>query len=298
MKASGVHVLRDLLAVATRDPDSLYQRRKIPKPNGGVRTLYVPGRALRIVQRRILDQYLAPHLDHQADHCRRGRSVITNAQSHQGHAYVSTYDIADCFPSVTPPMVRAALLATGIPDSWIDDWLALTTYQGQLPQGAATSSALLSLVMKPVDDALSQLAGRHGSTYTRYVDDITLSANKPVEFLGAEVERVLRDTGFAIMTQKTTHRGPRERRVVTHIVLGPTLSVEPAYQRAVEREVHLVATGRVERHLLPQLRGQIGWIRQVNPRVGRKLAAALDAALRSSANSPVAQCRQRLTADG
>jgi RNA-directed DNA polymerase len=267
----------DLLEQLLNHPSSLYRLERRGKADGRTRMLLVPREDLREAQRQFLDQELAFYQRHPADHCRRRRSVITNAISHRGHAFVSTYDVADCFPTVTPAMVRRALLDVRIGKSRLNDLVLLTTYKDQLPQGAPTSSALLSLVLGPVDEELSQLAHVHGLTYTRYVDDICISGNQPIAFLGQQVLRILVDAGFTLKRTKTRHWVRGEKAHVTGIVLGRRLTVEPQFLQRVKRLVHLLGSGRSDADPCTEaeLRGMIDWIRRLEPRAGRALMAQL-----------------------
>ncbi len=50
-----------------------------------------------------------------------------------------------------------------------------------LPQGAPTSSALSNIVMKNFDDILGNWCREKYITYTRYCDDLTFSADIPLQ---------------------------------------------------------------------------------------------------------------------
>ena len=90
---------------------------------------------------------------------------------------------------------------------------------GHLPQGAPTSPRLSNLTSKTVDENFSFLATFHGLTYSRYADDIFLSAFS--EFsreLSCEVVRdgfeILRGVGLRPHTMKTRVCGPGCRKIV------------------------------------------------------------------------------------
>jgi len=52
----------------------------------------------------------------------------------------------------------------------------LCVFKGRLPQGAPTSPKLANLVSAKLDARIHGYAGPKGIVYTRYADDITLSA--------------------------------------------------------------------------------------------------------------------------
>ena len=185
-----------------REPWRFYRTASIAKRDGSGRSLLIPHEQLMSVQRRLVRHDLARFVNHPADHCRLGRSVITNAWRHVRHRYVSAYDIADCYPSIQPEMVRAALRRAGMTAADSDLVVKLTTVCRQLPQGAPTSPALLSIALHRVDCQLSARAARHGIVYTRYVDDLFFSGNASIAFFDREVRTVLSDAGFAIRRDK------------------------------------------------------------------------------------------------
>jgi hypothetical protein len=57
----------------------------------------------------------------------------------------------------------------------------LATYDGFLPQGAKTSSYIANLVFWDKEPRLVSDLKRRGLRYTRYVDDITISSERPVD---------------------------------------------------------------------------------------------------------------------
>lgn len=56
----------------------------------------------------------------------------------------------------------------------------ISCYQNQLPQGSPCSPVISNLIAHSLDIKLSKLAYSTGCTYSRYVDDLTFSTNKPI----------------------------------------------------------------------------------------------------------------------
>jgi RNA-directed DNA polymerase len=267
--------------VALLEPWRHYRRVSIPKNDGASRGLYIPSAELKQLQRKILDEDLQRLPKSVADHCCTGRSVLTNARIHLSRRYVSSYDIAQAFPSVTPTMVHVALKGFGVATDRAAEITRLTTYRGQLPQGAPTSSALLGAVLYPLDARLLSAAKRHGITYTRYADDLFISGNRAISFFETELVSLLADAGFQLAHSKTVHWTPRRRPKLLGVVIATTPTVDPEYSRSLSRLIHSIASGMLKANdtELASLRGKIKWVERLRPVAGRNLRASLDAAL-------------------
>jgi hypothetical protein len=153
---------------------------EIPKGNGGLRLLQAPLYLMGRVQRWILDNILASLPVEESCHgFHPGRSVVTNARSHAGQAFVASLDLESFFPSIGWRRVRRvfhrlgyspcaatilALLCTEFPrreeSSSRGETHFVATGPRALPQGACTSPALSNQVARCLDRRLSALAHR------------------------------------------------------------------------------------------------------------------------------------------
>lgn len=114
---------------------------------------------------------------------------------------------------------------------------------GVLPQGAPTSPMLSNLAARPLDIALHDLAVENGFVYTRYADDITLSASSlPSRQRIGDIHRSIlhriRKAGFRENEKKMRVAGPGAKK----LVLG--LLVDGQHPRLSRETVH-----RIDRHL-------------------------------------------------
>jgi hypothetical protein len=154
-----------------------YTRHQIPKRSGGVREIHSPSAELKAVQRRILRRLLHGLRVHPcATGFERGHSIVSNALPHAGKDVVIRLDLKDFFPSVRAERVRRYFRFIGYDDEAAELLTRLCTYEGSLPQGAPTSPRLSNLVSYRLDTRLAGLAEGRGLSYSRYADDITLSA--------------------------------------------------------------------------------------------------------------------------
>src|SRR6266571_4318342 len=255
---------------------SMYQRRDLTE-NGRRRTFLVPDEDLMEIQRRIYLQLLRPIPVNNCVHSAPKRSILTNARVHVRHPYLSVFDIAECFPSISPYRVRAALKRVGFQEDAA--WLVtrLTTVNNELPQGAPTSPALLNIVFIDLDEKLASMARTMGLVFTRYYDDLCLSGSSRTPRLAHVVENVLRAHRLTIKVSKRHDWGPTEPHTVTKIMVNTSPSPLPEYVASVQSIItdHRGGTKFLDAGELASLRGKVAYVASVNPVAGRALAELL-----------------------
>jgi RNA-directed DNA polymerase len=78
-----------------------YRRFQIPKKSGGIRNIYSPDNALKIIQRKLNQVLHAVYKGRASVHgFARRKSIRSNAQRHVGCKLLLNFDLADFFPSV------------------------------------------------------------------------------------------------------------------------------------------------------------------------------------------------------
>jgi hypothetical protein len=295
-----------------------YQRHWLRKPDGSARLLEAPKRELKDLQREVLHRILDHVPAHEAAHgFRPGRSALTAAQRHTGHAAVLRFDLESFFTTVTagrvhgifrlagypepvahtlaglcttvtpPAVLRAAPPAPG--DAAVERRRRLLAHLAapHLAQGAPTSPALANLSAYGLDRRLAGLARRLGASYTRYADDLVLSGDqgrRAGERVGALVAEIASDEGFRVHEGKSRRLAAAQRQTVLGLVVNAHPNVVRAEYdrlRAVLHDAarHGPAAADREGHadFRAHLEGRISWVAAANPARGPKLRAALDA---------------------
>jgi len=213
----------ELLAAGSLHPHFHYRHFTRPKRGGGHREIVEPDTKLKQVQREILARYLVSEQPHVAAVAyRKKKSIADHVWAHVGAEVLVTADVQDFFPSTREERVL---------DWWharAHDNLArlltlLTTYRGELPQGAPTSPALSNLLNHELDERLTLRAEVAGARYTRYCDDMVFSwlqaAGPPSDFeIG--VRAVLHEFGYCLHPEKgwrVHHR--RDEPEITGVIL-------------------------------------------------------------------------------
>ena len=164
-----------------------------------------------------------------------GKSTISAAKLHLGAEWVLSIDIRDFFPSTSRDRVQAALSKLGYPQRGCEILSRLMTLHGALPQGSPASPALANLCFENVDVQIAALASDLNATYTRYADDLVISASGPMptNLVGSVSDIVVSD-GWTIAEEKTRIKTkPNPLRVHGILVHGRSLRLPKKYRNAV-----------------------------------------------------------------
>ena len=115
---------------------------------------------------------------------------------------------------------------------------SLCCKDGALPQGAPTSPALSNLVMRNFDTSMARWCQRRGIVYTRYCDDLTFSADRPLFAVYSKAKNMLAEMGFDLNEAKTHFITNAGRQSVTGLTVNEKVSVPAGYKRSLRQEVY------------------------------------------------------------
>jgi hypothetical protein len=224
-----------------RDANHLYHVVEKRKKSGESRVCYdakpalkdVHGRIKVLILRRVTyPSYLTGGLPH--------RDYLENANRHLSPRVMVSDDIEDFFPSICSAIVYNIWRYFFHFHADVAHTLTLlTTRRGELPQGARTSSYLANLVFWAIEPQLVQKLQEMGFSYSRYVDDITISSktDQPADQIGiasAMVGRMVRRYGLQLKSSKhkLVHAGAR-MEVTGLVVNGKAAGVTKPKHSAV-----------------------------------------------------------------
>lgn len=206
----------------TEKIETKYTKFQIPKASGGLRTILAPDEDLKEIQsalKDILEKQLKmlPH-DTSYAYCRT-RSVKNAVEVHQKHKsrWFLKLDLKDFFTYCSEELIKEKIvklypiceLPENIQERLVQLLCNAGLYENGLPQGTPLSPVITNLIMMEFDVAVSKMLYKQGYTYTRYADDLIISARESFEYkpLIEEVDTILKDLNypFQIKQEKTRY---------------------------------------------------------------------------------------------
>jgi hypothetical protein len=273
------------------------------KKRGGSRLIEAPKATLKTVQTKILHDLLDKVPIHPSAHgFAVGRSILTNARPHAGHAVLLKFDLENFYTTVSFNRVVSifrslgysreaaiwlgSLTTSSIPGNFAfqdrSPYMLLPYYRRHLPQGAPSSPSLANLSAFGIDVRLSGLAKSFGATYTRYADDIAVSG--PAEFgrglrtIIPLIQKIISQERFVVNRAKRRVLRSDQRLTVTGVVVNEKPNVVRAdYDRLKAILTNCLRYGPSTQNrnscddFFQHLRGCIAHVTMLNQQRGQKL---------------------------
>ncbi len=258
-----------------------YKVYEIPKRGAGTRTIAQPSRELKALQRLVIDTVLSQYPVHSAAMAyEKGRSILKNAQAHLVKPAIMKLDFRDFFHSIKPRDFdlflerRGTTLERG-------DVLALhrILFWGKgsyepvcLSIGAPSSPMMSNILMYDIDTATAELAEGLGLVYTRYADDITVSA-ATIELLfefEKRFRKIISNSDYPRLRFNTKKRGiyvRGQRQMVTGLVITPqsSVSIGRERKRLISSMTHRASLGQLNVSELSELKGLLAFASGCEP---------------------------------
>ncbi|MDD5381948.1 MAG: reverse transcriptase family protein [Phycisphaerae bacterium] len=238
---------------------------------------------LKTIQRRILDDLLLRIRPFEGSFgLATGRTIKDNAKVHAKSKYIVKLDIKDFYPSIHRKKIYEFFTKQQKCSPDVTHILtALTTRKHSLPLGTSTSPMLADQIVRPIDMRINGIANKAELKYTRYIDDITLSGNFPLERMSKTVMKLLKQSGFRTKKDKLIYYKPFEigqERVITGVrVTDGQISAPLDYVKALEIELKAAIyqskreTPTGEFQTCEHYRGKITYINWLDPKLGEGL---------------------------
>lgn len=295
---------RSLLERYAETASKRYRVYQIDKRDGTKRTIEHPSREIKALQRwvtRALIRGLPVH--DAATAYSKGSSIRENAERHVRSRYTVRLDFKDFFPSFRGDHVTAYLAAAvGNPDMMLTVAdLAfvrrIVCRDDRLTIGAPTSPGLTNAMMFGFDTALAEWCAERALIYTRYADDLFVSATVQGALLGveakaAELAAAFPYAGLELNRDKTAHLSRRYRRSITGLVITPTqtLSIGRDRKTLLKSDIYAYSKGRLEPEESSRTAGMVAFVRDVEPtfydtlvrKYGRETIESLQTGIRPS----------------
>lgn len=229
-----------------RHEDDNYKKFYIPKKRGGLREIDSPVKGLRIVQKK-LSQLLSECVTFRSSvhGFITGKSIVTNARAHKSQQIVLNIDIDNFFGRINFGRVRGLFMAKPfLMSNAVASVLArICIYKNRLPQGSPVSPVVANMIASMLDTKVIKYIKKYNVTYTRYVDDISISTYKkdfPADIayfcdgiteLNPTFREIFKDAQLDISDSKIRlQRKDIDRQSVTGIVINKKLNVPAEYK--------------------------------------------------------------------
>lgn len=278
----------ELAAMMVGLEEHYYHEVKIPKKNGGLRILKVPAFRLKVIQRWILDNILKKmHVSECANGFCKKKSIVTNASVHIGKKCLINMDLKDFFPSIKQNKIFLIFYYYGYTTEVSYLLSRLCTCSGELPQGAPTSPYLSNIACLKLDKRLSGLAEKYKADYSRYADDISISADTDISNMVDIVKRIVKEENFLVNDKKTRVSFNYQKQEVTGLIVnGNQVRIEKKYLKKLKQEIYYCKKYGVEDHLKhincdkrfyrEHIYGKAYFVNMVDKKLGKKILSELD----------------------
>lgn len=207
--ALALGVTKEAILSARATADESYRRTERAKKDGGIRVTYSVAKPLKAIQNRILHRILRRlNLPDYLLGGRPGKDYLDNVQYHCGAKVLFGEDVSSFYPSIKRFHVKGIFQQLlRFPPEIADCLTDLCIHQGEVPQGAPTSGDLANAVLWKREPKVVQQFLERQLRYTRYVDDIYVSAERPISarektWIVSQIHRLLNLEGFRVKRKK------------------------------------------------------------------------------------------------
>lgn len=265
-----------------------YKIFKDEKEDGSFRDLCLVNEPLKAVQAKIKEHFFCKGAINYPEYLHGGlpgKDLITNCKAHAKAKLLVKLDIKNFFGSISCKEVKKVWkYFFKQPEDVAEILTKLTTFNGYVPQGVATSGYIANVLFWKDEPELIKKLEMLGLTGTRFVDDYTLSTKKYVKNDDLTramnlVIRMFRKHGLSIKKSKkqivTANKAMRVHKVNVNAA-KPTL---PKAKRDEISQIVTVLTTKsileVEEKELRSAFGKVNHLSRFHPRQAEKLKTIL-----------------------
>ncbi len=164
------------------------------------------------------------------------------AKVHSGKKWVLKMDIKDFYGSVRFEDIRN-VISRLFPyrSSVVTDYLVdLVTISNKLPVGAPTSAHIANACFLPLDRRIKDYCNWHDVTYSRYMDDLTFSADSKNSLNSVEyyISDIVQDFGFRVNKKKTRYISANKQQNVLGIVVNKEVRIPKTLRRKIRAMIY------------------------------------------------------------
>ncbi|KAF0222477.1 MAG: RNA-directed DNA [Rhodospirillaceae bacterium] len=256
-----------------------YKIYTIKKKNGGDRTIEHPSRALKSLQRWVNKSIISKLPTHvSATAYAKGCSIRKNAQHHLGSIFTLHVDFKSFFPSFKSDgisdffRIKSKELGIELSEEDVNFITRIVCRNNCLTIGAPTSPSITNAIMFEFDDVVNEWCNQRRLVYTRYADDLYISAFEPgmlsdvIPFLISALDKQ-RFVRLKINHDKTAFLSKKYRRAITGIIITTEgkLSIGLKRKKLIKSMVLDFKYGRLPMEDKSRLHGLISFALDIEP---------------------------------
>lgn len=271
-----------LIRLISSAPDR-YKVYEIAKRNShGMRIIAQPAREVKPLQYWVMENLIQDFPIHDcAKAYRKSTSILDNALPHRNNSHILKMDFENFFISISEEDFRQfhrEYLQASISDVDLEYiirilfWRPRGSTRKVLSVGAPSSPGVSNSMVYNLDCSISKICAEGGAVYTRYADDITLSANSPniLADMARELALLLPSITYPRLRfnkKKTTLVSKRFQRRITGLIItnDGTISVGRDKKRTVRAMVHNFVRGKLTPDDVFWLHGYLAHLNVVEP---------------------------------
>lgn len=215
--------------------------------------------------------------------------IAKSAKIHCGKKWVLKLDIKDFYGSVPSEYIEHVVKNTckRIKNADVNYYLMITTQNGKLPTGAPTSAHIANACFTPVDKRIRAYCRAICVDYSRYMDDMTFSADNKflLNMVEKFVQKTLTNFGYKLNTQKTKYISDnKQQNVLGLVVNNDTVRMSKDFRRKLRAMIHSYSVCKSsgskeidlkyrtwDEHAIAKLNGYLAYTKQVDRKSYDKL---------------------------
>lgn len=293
---SSVKEIKDILQTLESNPSEYYHV-FILRQQGKERQVEEPVKNLKRLHSRIKNLLARTETPKWLISGQKGKSIVDNARPHINAKFVTCVDIEKFYKNVAWERVFQMFLYTFYTSPDVAYWLTeLIMYYDPkteryfIPTGSPCSQIVAFWAYYQTFNDIARYVENLGLTMTLYVDDLTLSLNKPIsKSITSNINKRLKSVGLSLKLSKIKQYGPSHYKVITGNCITPKHNLVPTRKLRydISKMVRNKKLTSLTIHELRTLSGKIAATHLQDPTTFTCLYAKTRAILKAKNSIPV-----------
>lgn len=206
---------QELLKLISKSDSYFFITNVIVKPDKSLRETFDVKPELKKIHERICNVFFRKvKYPYYLQGSIKKRDYLSNCSSHTNQKLIISEDVTNFFPSISEVVVHQMWVGVFRFSNEVAKALTnLVCYEGWLVQGAKPSSFICNLILWKREAYLVESLEKQGLTYTRYVDDITVSS--PTNLSKSTIATIIQQI-FGMLASVNVKPNRKKHKVVSN----------------------------------------------------------------------------------